>query len=229
LARTLAKNSKQGEAGSFCDHQRVERPVNVSILTQEKLSKALFPVGDHPKAEIRILAEEYKLPSTGLAESQDLCFLAGEDYRGFLLRHAPKASNPGPILTDDGKILGEHRGLAFYTIGQRKGLGITSAQPLYVLRKEAGTNSLVVGLEGELGQSALTAGGVNWISGIAPSAPFQAMVKTRYTSSEAAAVVTPLPENQVKVIFDAPQRDITAGQAAVFYCEDVVLGGGTIL
>ncbi len=179
------KRAKQGEGWQLLRSTDAVKDQSyvLHVLTQEKLSKALFPVGDHPKAEIRKLAEEFKLPSTGLAESQDLCFLAGEDYREFLQRHAPKASNPGPILTDDGKILGEHRGLAFYTIGQRKGLGITSAQPLYVLRKEAGTNSLVVGLEGELGQSALTAGDVNWISGTAPSAPFQAMVKTRYTSS----------------------------------------------
>jgi len=118
--------------------------------------------------------------------------------------------------------------LVYYTIGQRKGLGIPSLVPLYVLTKHAATNTLVVGVEAELGLRTLTARSVNWIAGAAPQESFRAQVKTRYTAQQAWALVTPLEENRVDVLFDAPQRDITAGQAAVFYADDVVLGGGII-
>ena len=150
-------------------------------------------------------------------DSQDLCFLAGEDYRNFLQRNATDLLVPGQIVTRDGKSLGEHDGLANYTIGQRKGLGVASPIPLYVLGKNAITNTLVVGTQDELGSSELTARDVNWISGEVPSEPFRAEVKIRYTAKEAEALVTPMNGNQVQVQFDAPQRDITAGQAAVFF------------
>ena len=125
--------------------------------------------------------------------------------------------------------MGEHTGLAYYTIGQRKGLGVSSPIPLYVLAKDAATNTLVVGHEEELGSSELTAAEVNWIAGVPPSSPFRAEVKTRYTAKESPAQVTPLEGSRVEIRFDAPQRDITPGQAAVFYDDDVVLGGGLIL
>ena len=135
---------------------------------------------------------------------------------------------PGRIVTRDGRLLGEHNGLANYTIGQRKGLGIASPIPLYVLGKNAINNTLVVGTQEELGSSELTARDVNWVSGRAPSEPFRAEVKIRYTAKEAWAWVTPLEGWQVRVQFEAPQRDITAGQAAVFYEGDRMLGGGII-
>jgi tRNA-specific 2-thiouridylase len=206
------------------------------VLTQEKLAKALFPVGEYPKPEIRKLAGTFGLPTATRSDSQDLCFLAGEDYREFLRRNAPEIGRPGPILTRDGKALGEHQGLAYYTIGQRKGLGVASPVPLYVLSKDAATNTLVVGSEHELGSRELTAKDVNWISGEAPKKPFRAEVKTRYTAREAWAEITLLDDNQpgrtfrsLGVRFDEPQRDITPGQAAVFYDGDLVLGGGTII
>jgi len=199
------------------------------VLTQEKLAKALFPVGEYPKPEIRKLAGTFNLPTATRSDSQDLCFLGGEDYRDFLRRNAPQIGRPGPILTRDGKTLGEHQGLAYYTIGQRKGLGVASPVPLYVLAKDAASNTLVVGVEAELGQSELTAVDVNWVSGEPPAAPFRADVKTRYTAREAAATVMPLEGSRAEVRFDAPQRDITPGQAAVFYDGEVVLGGGTIV
>ncbi len=198
------------------------------VLNQEKLGLALFPVGDHPKPEIRRIAVTLGLPSATRSDSQDLCFLAGEDYREFLRRNAPGIGNPGPILTREGKVLGEHQGLAFYTIGQRKGLGISFPVPLYVLSKDVASNSLVVGLEDELGQSWLTALDVNWLSGESPAAPFRAQVKTRYTAMESGATVTPIEPGRVYISFDKSQRDITPGQAAVFYDGDVVVGGGTI-
>jgi tRNA-specific 2-thiouridylase len=199
------------------------------VLTQDKLKHALFPVGDYPKPEIRAIAEKYGLPTASRKDSQDLCFLAGEDYRNFLQRNVAELLQPGQIITREGRALGEHSGLANYTIGQRKGLGIASPVPLYVLGKNASTNTLIVGTQEELGSFALTARDVNWVSGDTPVAPFRAEVKIRYTAKEAWATVTPLDDGRAKVHFDAPQRDITAGQAAVFFQGDVMLGGGIIL
>lgn len=199
------------------------------VLTQEKLKHALFPVGDYPKPEIRAIAGKYGLPTATRKDSQDLCFLAGEDYRNFLQRNAAEILQPGPIVTREGTPLGEHDGLANYTIGQRKGLGVASPVPLYVLGKNAVTNTLVVGAQEELGSRELTARDLNWVSGDAPAEPFRAEVKIRYTAKEVWATVTPLDGGQVQVQFDAPQRDITAGQAAVFFQNDMVLGGGIIL
>ena len=198
------------------------------ILTQEKLAKALFPVGEYHKAEIRELAGTFGLVTADRSDSQDLCFLAGDDYREFLRRNAAEIGHPGSILARDGKILGEHQGLAYYTIGQRKGLGIASSVPLYVLAKEVAANTLIVGREEELGSRELITKDNNWVSGDAPIGSFRADIKTRYTAKVSAATVIPLAGNQTKVHFDAPQRDITPGQAAVFYDGDVVLGGGTI-
>jgi tRNA-specific 2-thiouridylase len=199
------------------------------VLTQEKLARALFPIGDYPKPEIRQIAEKYSLPTASRKDSQDLCFLAGEDYRSFLQRNAAGMLKPGRIVTRQGQPLGEHNGLANYTIGQRKGLGIASPVPLYVLGKNAITNTLVVGTQEELGSYELLARDVKWMSGVAPDLPFRAEVKIRYTAKEAWAWVTPMQGNQVKVLFDAPQRDITAGQAAVFYQDELMIGGGIIL
>ena len=199
------------------------------VLTQDKLAKALFPVGEYPKPEIRQIAERYGLPTASRKDSQDLCFLAGEDYRNFLQRNASAMLQPGSIVTRDGQSLGEHNGLANYTIGQRKGLGIASPVPLYVLGKNAITNALIVGTQEELGSRELATWDVNWVSGEAPHDPFRAEVKIRYTAKEAWAWVTPVEGGQVRVQFDAPQRDITAGQAAVFYQGDLMFGGGIIL
>jgi tRNA-specific 2-thiouridylase len=200
------------------------------VLTQEKLKHALFPVGDYPKPEIRQIAEKYGLPTASRKDSQDLCFLAGEDYRNFLQRNAAQMLQPGEIVTRQGKVLGEHNGLPNYTIGQRKGLGVASPVPLYVLGKNAATNQVIVGTQEELGSSELIARDVNWVSGEVPGEPFHAEVKIRYTAKEAPAWVTPVDNGeQVRVRFEAPQRDITAGQAAVFYQGDLMIGGGIIV
>lgn len=198
------------------------------VLNQEKLARALFPVGDYTKPEVRRMAKTYGLPSASRRDSQDLCFLAGDDYRDFLRRNAPEMLKPGQIVTRGGEVIGEHTGLADYTIGQRKGLGIASPVPLYVLGKNASANALIVGTQDELGSRELTAYDVNWIAGGPPAGPFRAEVKIRYTAKEAPAEVMPLSGDQARVHFDAPQRDITSGQAAVFYQGDVLLGGGII-
>jgi tRNA-specific 2-thiouridylase len=210
------------------DHSKDQSYV-LCTLTQEKLGQAVFPLGGYLKTEVRALAEELELASAQRPDSQDLCFLAGEDYRSFLRRHAPQAlTRTGPIVDRAGRVLGEHQGLAFYTIGQRKGLGVPSAVPLYVLEKHVSANTLVVGGEQELGRSELDAGQVNWLDGVSPAQPFRVEVKTRYTGKEAAALVALLPGGRVHVRFDAPQRGITPGQAAVFYDGGRLLGGGLI-
>ena len=198
------------------------------VLNQEKLARALFPIGDYPKTEIRAIAAKYGLPTASRKDSQDLCFLAGDDYRNFLQRNAAEMLKPGEILTRDGKSIGEHNGLANYTIGQRKGLGVASAVPLYVLGKNSASNALIVGTQEELGSQELIARDVNWLSDETPKESFRAEVKIRYTAKEAKALVMPLNGNQVRVQFDMPQRDITAGQAAVFFQGDVMIGGGII-
>lgn len=200
------------------------------VLTQEKLSQALFPVGDYPKSEIRAMAEQMGLAVAKRPDSQDLCFLAGDDYRNFLGRNAPQINQPGKIVSREGRVLGEHSGLANYTIGQRKGLNLASPVPLYVLQKNAAENVLVVGPAESLGTQELLAVNVNWTSGEIPSGPFRAMVKSRYTARETPGLVTPLDNGtKAAVRFDLPQRDITPGQAAVFYDGDQVLGGGIII
>ena len=210
------------------DHSKDQSYV-LHVLNQEKLARALFPVGEYPKPEIRKMAEELNLPVYKRPDSQDLCFLAGEDYRNFIQRNAAEMLVPGVIIGRDGRALGQHNGLANYTIGQRKGLGVQSSVPLYVLGKDAATNTLIVGESHELGTVELIADDVNWPSGKAPDGSFRAEVKIRYTAREAWAQVTPLAGGmQVRVRFDAPQRDVTAGQAVVFYDGDVLIGGGII-
>jgi tRNA-specific 2-thiouridylase len=200
------------------------------VLNQEKLARALFPVGEYPKPEIRKVAEDLNLPVYKRPDSQDLCFLAGEDYRNFIRRNAAEMLVPGEIVRRDGQNLGQHNGLANYTIGQRKGLGVQSSVPLYVLGKDSASNTLIVGEADELGTVELIAEDVNWVSGEALREPFCAEVKIRYTARQVPGLVMPLEGGkQAKVRFDAPQRDVTPGQAAVFYAGDVLLGGGIIV
>jgi len=198
------------------------------VLGQEQLRKALFPVGEFTKEEIRAIAKDFGLPSASRPDSQDLCFLAGEDYRQFLKRNAPESLVPGEIRSKDGEPLGMHSGLSQYTIGQRKGLGFSSSQPMYVLEKNIATNTIVVGDRNDLGKDELFVINPNWISGFPITEPFRADVKIRYTSREAAAQVSLRSDGRYWIKFDNPQRDITSGQAAVFYQGDLVLGGGII-
>jgi tRNA-specific 2-thiouridylase len=210
------------------DHAKDQSYV-LHVLKQDQLAHALFPVGEFPKPEIRRIAADFGLPTASRADSQDLCFLAGDDYRNFLQRNTPGILKPGEIVDTDGKVVGQHNGLANYTIGQRKGLNIASPVPLYVITKEATVNTLVVGTLDELGFTELTARDVNWTLGETPREPFRALVKIRYSAKEVEAWVSPMEANQVSVKFDAPARDVTAGQAAVFYQGEVLLGGGIIV
>ena len=200
----------------------------LSVMGQPQLAHALFPVGEYAKPQIRQMARDFGLPVADRAESQDLCFLADNDYRRFIREHAGSAIRPGPIVRSDGQVLGEHTGLPDYTVGQRKGIGITGPEALYVIGTRPETNALVVGTAAELGGRQLVAGRVNWVSGEPPTMAIRAEVKIRYKAVPAWATVTPLPAAQAEVVFDQPLRDITPGQSAVFYTGDVCLGGGII-
>ncbi len=200
----------------------------LSVLDQSQLSRTLLPVGEYTKPQVRELARKFGLPVAERQDSQDLCFLAGQDYRDFLMRHMPEIVQPGRIVTRDGRVVGEHQGLGFYTIGQRKGLGIAGGKPLYVIEKKNEENLLVVGEEDALRFGGLLAVGVNWIASHPPAARFDAEVKIRYKAHLAAGEVIVLQDDRVEVRFDLPLRDITPGQRAVIYLGDRVLGGGTI-
>lgn len=201
------------------------------VIKQDILRKVLFPVGEHPKSIIREIAGKIGLPVAKRPDSQDLCFLAGEDYRTFLQRYEQSSNLPGNIISTNHQVLGTHTGLHNYTIGQRKGLGITTIDPYFVVKKDYQTNSLVVGDARSLGTDRLIATEVEWSCGSPPSLEFDALVKTRYTSKPAAARIKMSNENasEVMIQFYDLQRDITPGQAAVIYDSDVMLGGGIIL
>ena len=197
-------------------------------LGQAQLAHALFPLGGYTKPEVREMARSRGLPVFNRADSQDLCFLGNDDYREFLSRHAAEAAQPGPILDTAGRTLGEHQGLPYYTIGQRKGLGIAAPQALYVLAVETSRNAIIVGTAEELGRRELTAADASYVSGYPPPGPLPIAAKIRYKAEEASATLTPLPDNRAHVRFDQQLRDITPGQGVVFYQGEVVLGGGTI-
>jgi tRNA-uridine 2-sulfurtransferase len=207
---------------------RKDQSYVLSILNQDQLRHALFPVGEYTKPQIRQMAREFGLPVAERPESQDLCFLGEEDYRDFLGRYIPGVKKPGLIVNRAGKELGEHQGLAFYTIGQRKGLGIPSSVPLYVIEKDIPGNKLIVGTVDELGRQELRAIHVNWVSGDAPAGPIRAQIKIRYKASDTWAQITPGKGERVDIQLEAPLRDITPGQVVVFYQGEICLGSGII-
>lgn len=198
------------------------------ILGQNHLAHAIFPLGGFTKEHVRELAREFRLPVAERPDSQDLCFLAGNDYRSFIQKYLPEALIPGPIVDANSHQIGQHQGLAFYTIGQRKGLGLSSQIPLYVLQKEIHSNTLVVGPAETLGKNELTVDNIHWIAGSPPGSTFQAKVKIRYKARDAEAAITVLNKKKVHAEFFEPLRDITPGQAMVMYSGDVCLGGGVI-
>jgi len=193
-------------------------------LTQEKLKRVLFPLGEHSKDEVKQMAKQAGLP-TAAKSSQDICFISQKNYGVFLSQRFP--SLPGDIVDTQGKTLGQHRGIAFYTIGQRHGLGLASGKPLYVIRIEPESNRVALGLEKELYTQKLSAGKLNWISGKVPREPIKARAKIRYKSKEAEATLS-FRNDSVDVHFAQPQKAITPGQAVVFYNVDEILGGGII-
>jgi tRNA-specific 2-thiouridylase len=198
------------------------------LLTQDDLHNTVFPLGDLTKSQTRQLAKDYSLSVAERQDSQDLCFVGQGNYRDFIREKDPTAVKSGPILNPDGEVLGEHNGLANYTIGQRKGLGIAGPEPYYVLEKDLQKNALIIGFRGSLGRTRFNVQSVNWISGEIPQEPFQAQIKIRYQSRPAASLIKPLANFGAEVTLDEPLPDITPGQAGVFYQDQVCLGGGII-
>jgi tRNA-specific 2-thiouridylase len=197
-------------------------------LTQEQLATALFPVGDFTKDEVRRLARERELPVADKAESQEICFVPDGDYAAFVERQDPGAPREGPIVDRAGRELGRHGGVHRYTVGQRKGIGVTARRPFYVLAVRPETATVVVGDDEDLAGDDLVAREVNWISTPPPTSERRARVKIRYRHPDAPATLRSLSDGRVEVRFDEPQRAITPGQAAVFYDGEVCLGGGWI-
>ena len=198
-------------------------------LTQQQLAHILLPLADITKPEIRRMSENRGLVTAHKPDSQDICFVPDGDYTAFLQEYGHVTLEPGNFVDREGRVLGRHKGLPCYTTGQRKGLGVSAGRHVYVVRKNAADNTILLGDNEELYARELTACRVNWISGTAPTEPVAVTAKTRYSQMEAEAEVTPLPEGRMRVVFRQPQRAITPGQAVVLYDGDTVLGGGTIL
>lgn len=197
-------------------------------LGQHQLAHLLLPVGEYDKPSIRRSARQAGLINADKSDSQDICFVPDGDYTRFLQEYGGVKMIPGDFVDRAGHVLGRHKGLPCYTTGQRKGLGVSAGKHVYVLRKNAQDNTILLGDNEELFTSVLTADRVNWISGETPASPLRVTAKTRYSQTEAAATVHPLPDGRIRVAFDVPQRAITAGQAVVLYDGEQVLGGGTI-
>jgi tRNA-specific 2-thiouridylase len=197
-------------------------------LTQEQLARARFPVGDLSKDAVRDMARGLGLPVAEKPDSQEICFVPDGDYAAFVERNARDINSAGAIVDRSGHVLGRHAGVHRFTVGQRKGLGIAAAEPLYVLELRAVDRTVVVGSRPELERTSLTASNVNWIAGVPPSAPLRAFAQIRHRHQPAAATVRSLGDGHVHVEFDAPVMAVTPGQAAVFYNGDEVVGGGWI-
>ena len=204
-------------------------------LTQEQLSRSLFPLGDMSKPEVRDVARHSNLAVAEKAESQEICFVPDGNYSGFIDRYLEaegakdRLPSAGELVDARGAVVGTHTGIHRYTVGQRRGIGIASERPLYVLGIDAAKNRVIVGDQEELMTNEFVAAGVNWIAHDTPATPVAASVRIRYRHNEAAARITPLANDRVSVEFTEPQRAITPGQATVFYNGDEVVGGGWIV
>lgn len=200
----------------------------LSFLQQEQLAHAVFPIGHLTKPEVRDHAHRFELPVADRVESQDLCFVSHGDYKQFLQEQGASLPPPGPIYTDQGELIGQHPGLAGFTIGQRRGLGISSDIPLYVKEKKIRTNSLIVGPRHVLGRTEFICGPVNWALGNPPDPTSELSVQVRYRAKEIASTIKPLDRDFFQVALAEPLPDVTPGQAAVFYHGSECLGGGII-
>ena len=202
-------------------------------LTQEQLSRALFPLGELTKQEVRQRARDAGLPVADKPDSHEVCFVPGNDHARFIEAYSaergqPLPAAPGPVVDSQGRLLGQHNGIQRFTVGQRKGLGVAAGRPLYVLHIEPATATVTVGEETELFGTRALVSRVNWVSLALPDAPVRAEVRIRYRHPPAPATVTPLGKDRARVDFDDPQRAISPGQGAVFYRGDLLLGGGWI-
>jgi tRNA-uridine 2-sulfurtransferase len=197
-------------------------------LTQDALAHTLFPVGGMEKPKVRELAHKYGLLTADKPDSQEICFVYDNDYGRFLQERVPEAIKPGPMLNTRGEVIGEHKGLPLYTVGQRKGLGLTTPQPMYVVALDPGRNAVIVGEDTETYSVALLASDMNWIALEGLGEPIRCMAKIRRMAPEAECMVYPEKGGGIRVVFEEAQRAITPGQSVVLYQDRWVLGGGTI-
>jgi len=204
-------------------------------LTQDQLSRSMFPLGEMSKPQARDAARRNELAIAEKSESQEICFVPDGDYAGFIDRYLEveaqqdRLPGAGKIVNTLGEVVGTHTGIHHYTVGQRRGIGIAAAQPLYVTGIDSARNRIIVGEQDELLSDEFTAAGVNWIAFDNPNDPVRAEVRVRYRHTAAPATVTSIPDGRAQVKFDEPQRAIAPGQATVFYRGDEVLGGGWIV
>ncbi len=196
-------------------------------LTDAQLSKVMFPLGGLTKEEIREIAASIHLPVAAKQDSQDICFIKDGDYAGFIERFTGKVPAVGNFVATDGKVIAPHKGMIYYTVGQRKGLGIASTEPYYVVEKDAVENTVTLGRAGDLFSTRVHVTNTNFIAMDAPQSDFYAAAKLRYSQTESRCRVIPT-EDGMFLEFDEPQRAVTPGQSAVLYDGDVVIGGGVI-
>ncbi|MFH1423211.1 MAG: tRNA 2-thiouridine(34) synthase MnmA [Planctomycetota bacterium] len=197
-------------------------------LSQKQLSSILFPLADITKTEIRRIASEIGISSYNTPESQDVCFVSNNNYAQFIKERIGEKQHFGSFRDSSGKILGQHKGIELYTIGQRRRLGISGGEPLYVIKIDAQTGDIVIGSKKEVYSQTLTANNINWITFNKTPDNLRCNAKIRYTHKEAPATVSLLSDESIKITFDEPQLAVTPGQSVVFYEGDCVLGGGTI-
>ena len=198
-------------------------------LRQEQLAHTLFPLGEMTKSDTRCVARENNLKTADKEESMEICFVPDKDYGGFLQQSGLVRKHRGEIVNLHGQVLGQHDGIEFYTIGQRKGLGLSSPRPLYVVELDAANNRVVVGDESALDRDEFLVERCNWIPYDTPPESIEASAKIRYNHPGTAATITPEANGRARVKLHVPQRAITPGQACVFYQDDLVLGGGWIV
>jgi len=203
-------------------------------LTQEQLAHTLFPLGQMTKPEVRAVARQHGLRLAEKPDSQEICFVPGGDYKRFLAAYLEEQGEPAPetageLVAAGGEVIGRHEGIFQFTVGQRKGLGVSSPTPLYVLNIDSASHRVTVGADAELATRELHAQRVNWISVAALTAPMRVRVKIRHRHEPAWATLEPAGEDEVIACFDEPQRAVTPGQSAVFYDEEEVVGGGWIV
>jgi len=217
-----------------CDPQK-DQSYFLWELTQDQLSRSLFPLGEMSKPEARDAARRNDLAVAEKSESQEICFVPDGDYAGFIDRYLAaeeqqdRLPGTGAIVNTAGEVVGTHAGIHHYTIGQRRGIGIAAAEPLYVTGIDSARNRITVGVPDELLRDEFIAAGVNWIALDSPTEPVRAEVRVRYRHTAAPATITPIADGRARVRFDEAQRAITPGQATVFYRGEEVMGGGWIV
>lgn len=197
-------------------------------MTQKQLAHTLMPLGEYTKVQTREMARQFNLTVAEKPESQEICFVLDNDYKGFLSSRAGEKIKPGPFLDTKGNVLGQHEGIPYYTIGQRKGLGIAFGQPMFVVDIDNANNAVILGSGEEVYSSGLIASDNNWITIEDLNEQMEVEAKIRYSAQPAPATIKKLPNGLVELKFQQPQRAITAGQAVVYYQGDYVIGGGTI-